>query len=67
VKDHIIIHIVEKIKGKEMFDALVTLYQSENINWKILMRNKLRDTQMSKKNTLAIYLMKIIELCDATI
>jgi hypothetical protein len=50
--------------GKEMFDALVTLCQSENIIQKMLLRNKLRTTQMSKTNTIATYLMKIIELHD---
>jgi hypothetical protein len=64
MKDHLIPHIVGKTMGKEMFDALVTLYQSENINWKMLLRNKLRATQMNKTNTVANYLMKIIELRD---
>ena len=47
-----------------MFDALVTLYQSENINQKKLMRNKLGATQMSKRNIIASYLMKVTKLHD---
>ena len=47
-----------------MFDVLVTLYQSENINQKMLMRNNIGDTQMSKRNIVANYLMNITELHD---
>ena len=36
VKDDLVPHIVEKTMGKDMFDALVTLYQSENINQDML-------------------------------
>ena len=35
--------------GKDMFDVLVTLYQSENINQKTLMRNKLGATNDQEK------------------
>ena len=62
-KDPLIPHIIRNI-GKEMFDVLVTLYQSENINQKMLMRNNLGATQMSKRNIIASYLMKITELYD---
>ena len=62
-KDPLIPHIIRNI-GKEMFDVLVTLYQSENINQKMLMRSKLGATQMSKRNIIASYLMKITELHD---
>jgi hypothetical protein len=64
VKDHLIPHIAENTTGKKMFDVLVTLYQSKNINQKMLLRNKLRVTQMSNKNTVACYLTKIIKLHD---
>jgi hypothetical protein len=40
---------------KEMFDALVTCYESENINRNML-RNKLRAMPMSKTNTIACLL-----------
>jgi hypothetical protein len=37
IKDHLIPHISEKKKIKEIFDVLVSLYQSENINKEILL------------------------------
>jgi hypothetical protein len=63
VKDYLIPHIAKKTTGKDVFDALVILYQSENINQKML-RNKLREMQMSKTDTIDSYLMKITELYD---
>jgi 2-phosphoglycerate kinase len=64
VKDHLIPHIAKKKMVKEMFDALVMLYQSVNLSHKMLLKNKLTGTRMSKTNTVASYLMKITELRD---
>jgi 2-phosphoglycerate kinase len=64
VKDHLIPHLFEKKTTKEMFDALVSLYQSENINRKMVLRNKLRSTQMSRSDSVTSYLMKITQICD---
>ena len=63
VKDDLVPHIVEKTMGKDMFDALVTLYQSENINQDMLSKNKLWATQMTKTDIVVAYLMKIMEFC----
>jgi hypothetical protein len=51
MKDHLIPHISEKRTTKEMSDALVSLYQSENINRKMILRNKLRSMEMTKSDT----------------
>jgi hypothetical protein len=64
VKDHLIPHLSEKKTAKEMFDALVSLYQSENINRKMVLRNKLRSTQMSRSDSVTSYLMKITQIRD---
>jgi hypothetical protein len=44
VKDHLIPHLTEKSMAKEMFYALVWLFQSTNMNRKMVLRNKLRAT-----------------------
>jgi hypothetical protein len=62
VKDHLIPHIYGKTMGKDMFDALVTQYRRENINWKMLLQNKLRAMCTSQIGTIATYLMKIAEV-----
>jgi hypothetical protein len=47
-----------------MYTALVTLYYSENMSKRMLLKNKLTSTCISMTNTVASYLMKIIELRD---
>jgi hypothetical protein len=37
IKDYLIPHTYEKKTTKEMFDALVSLYHSENINRKMIL------------------------------
>jgi hypothetical protein len=49
---------------KEMFDALVSLYQSQNINRKMILRNKLRSIVMTRSDTVTSYLMKITQIRD---
>jgi hypothetical protein len=60
IKNDMIPHIFKKKTTKEMFDALVGLYQSENINMKMILRNKLRSIKMTKLDSITIYLMKVI-------
>jgi len=50
VKNHLIPHISRKTMRKGMFDALVTIYQIENINRKVLVQNNFRAMQMIKTN-----------------
>jgi hypothetical protein len=64
IKDHLIPHISKKKTTKEMFDALVSLYQSENINKKMILQNKLKSIEMTKSNTITNYLMKVVQICD---
>ena len=32
IKDHIILHVAEKTRSKEMFDTQVSLFQSDNMS-----------------------------------
>jgi hypothetical protein len=41
-KHHLISHVYERNTVKEMFDAMVGLYESENINKKMISRNSSR-------------------------
>jgi hypothetical protein len=64
VKDHLILHISEKKSSREMFVALTNLFQSNNTNRKIVLRENLRDTKMTRSDTVTIYLTKITQVCD---
>jgi hypothetical protein len=59
IKGHLIPHISEKKTTREMFDALLGLYESENINRKMILHNKLRSVEMTRSNTVTSYLMKV--------
>jgi hypothetical protein len=59
VKDHIIPHVSKKKNSYEMWEALTKLYQSGNQNRKMVLREKLRSTKMSKTDTVASYLPRI--------
>jgi hypothetical protein len=64
IKDHLIPHVSEKKTAKEMVDALVSLYQSQNINKKMILQNKFRSIVMTRSDTITNYLMKITQICD---
>jgi hypothetical protein len=64
IKDHLIPHISEKKMMKEMFDVMVSLYQSHNINRKMILQNKLRSIVMFKLDTVTSYLMNITQIHD---
>jgi hypothetical protein len=51
VKDHLIPRISKKKTTKDMYDALVGLYQSENTSRKLILRHQLRSVEMSKSYT----------------
>jgi hypothetical protein len=64
VKDHIIPHVSGKKNAYEMWDALIKLYRSGNQNRKMVLREKLKSTKMSKTNTVTSYLTRISQVHD---
>jgi hypothetical protein len=47
-----------------MFKALVDLFQTDNLNMKMVLRNKLKSIQMSKYDNVTSYFMRITQTCD---
>jgi hypothetical protein len=64
IEDHLIPHISKKKMVKEIFNALVSLYQSGNINKKMMLLNKLKSIVMIISNSVTSYLMKVTQVCD---
>jgi hypothetical protein len=64
VKDHIIPHLSGKETAKEMWDAQVNLYQSDNQSRKMLLREKLRSMKMAKGELVVTYLTKFTQIRD---
>jgi hypothetical protein len=61
IKDHLIPHVAEKTKSKEMYDAFVSLFQSDNMSRKMILKTKLRECRMSSSDNVTSYLMKITQ------
>jgi hypothetical protein len=59
VKDHLISHIAKKTSAKEMYDALVGLYQNGITGRKLHLKHQLQVVKMSSEHTIVNYLMKI--------
>jgi hypothetical protein len=64
VKDHLIPHIAEKKYAKEMYDALVSLYQNKNTGKLLHLKHQLQVVKMSSEDTVVNYLMKITQIRD---
>jgi hypothetical protein len=56
VKYHLIPHLSGKTTVKDMWEALKSLFQSKNENRKIVLREKLKDTKMTRSDTVTTYL-----------
>ena len=59
MKDHLIPHISKKTEAKNMYDALVALYQSGNASRKLILKHQLGAIKMSRSDTITNYLMGI--------
>jgi hypothetical protein len=59
IKDHLIAHISEKTGSKEMYNFLVSLFQSDNMSRKMILRTKLREYIMTNSDNVTNYLMRI--------
>ena len=64
VKDHIIPHVAGKDYAYEMWESLGNLYQSSNQNRKMVLREKLRSTKMSKGESMTSYLTRVSQVRD---
>ncbi|KAH9321246.1 hypothetical protein KI387_015885, partial [Taxus chinensis] len=59
VKDHIVPHISELDMAKKMWDAILNLYQNATTNRKLILREKLKNTQMNKGEDVTSYLTRL--------
>jgi hypothetical protein len=56
VKDHLISHLDENKTTQEMWDALKNLFEENNENQKMSLKDKLHDTKMGKGESVSSYL-----------
>lgn len=60
----LILHVAEKTTTHEMLKALVDLFHSDNLNRKMVLKNKLRDCRMTRFYNVTSYLMRITQIRD---
>ena len=51
IKDHLIPQVSSLKKPKEMFDSLTKLFEGKNINWKMNLRNQLKNVNIQNAET----------------
>jgi hypothetical protein len=61
MKDHLIPHIAEKTSTKDMYDALVGLYQNGNTGRNLHLNHQLQVVKISSEDMVVNYLMKITQ------
>jgi hypothetical protein len=64
VKDHIIPHIAGKKTAKEMWTAIIGLYQGTSEARKFVLGDKLRNIKMAKSKSAVSYLTKFTQVKD---
>jgi hypothetical protein len=59
IKDYLNPQVASKNTSKEMFDSLTKLYEGRNINQKMNLRTRLKNTKMQKGETIHDYFSRI--------
>ena len=52
IKDHLIPQVSSLKTPKSMFDALTKLFEGKNINWKMTLRNQLKNVKIQNVETI---------------
>ena len=64
IKDHVILHVTGKDYAHQMWTTLTNVYQSQNENRKMVLREKLKGIQMNKGENMDAYLTRITQVQD---
>ena len=64
VKDHLVPQISQKKTTRKMFGVLKKLFENNNINQALALRQQLTNIEMTRSKSIASYFMKISELRD---
>jgi hypothetical protein len=59
IKDHLIPQVSSKNNPKDMFDALTSMYEGNNINQKMNLTTQLKNTKMQKGETVQDYFSRV--------
>ena len=52
IKDHLILHVSSFKTPKKLYDALTNIFEGKNINWKMNLRNQLKNAKIQNYDTI---------------
>ena len=64
IKYNLISQVSSRRKPKEMFDSLSSLFGRRNINWKMNLRNLLKNVKVQKSETMQSYFTRVSQIKD---
>ena len=62
IKDHLIPQVSSLKTPKAMFDALTKLFEGKNINWKMTLRNQLKNVKIQNSETIQSYFTRVSQI-----
>ena len=62
IKDHLIPQVSSLKTPKAVFDALTKLFEGKNINWKMTLRNQLKNVKIQNAETIQSYFTRVSQI-----
>ena len=62
IKDHLIPHVPSLKKTKELFDALMKLFEGKNINRNMALMNQLKNVKIQNSDTIQTYFTRVAKI-----
>ena len=62
IKDHLIPHVSSLKTPKEVFNALMKLFEVKNINQKTTLRNQLKNVKIQNSETMQSYFTRVAQI-----
>ena len=62
IKDHLTHHVSSLKTPKEVFDSLTKMFKGKNINWKMTLRNKLKNVKIHNSENIHSYFTRASQI-----
>ena len=62
IKDHLILHVSSFKTPKEVYDALTNMFEGNNMNRKMTLRNQLKNTKIQNLETIQSYITRVSQI-----
>ena len=62
IKDHLILHVFAFKTHKEVYDALTKMFEGQNINQKMTLRNQLKNVKIQNSETILSFFTRVSQI-----